>query len=102
MVYVRVYNPVRTYLKRLLKDSFQVPFGDEDADADCVPDAVSRYDQDYVHPSTHGKKRCATVGMEYFSVRMPVGSVRWVVDEWVPSDVRKFLFTRRIVEVEEV
>ena len=102
LVYVRVYNPVRTYLKRLLQETFHVPFGDEEADADCVPATARRYDEDYVRASTQGKKRCATVGVEYFSVKLPESAVRWVVDEWVPADVKEYVFARGVVEVEEV
>jgi hypothetical protein len=42
------------------------------------------------------------VGVEYFTLTLPERGVRWVVDGWVPTGVREYLFSQGIVEVEEV
>ena len=105
LVYVHIYNPVRTYLKQVLKHKFHVSFGDEDRDRTCVltpPVPVSYHD--YISPFQVGGggdllSHCRTVGLEYFTFRVGESTVRWFFDDILPRDVRKYLLDGGIVEL---
>ena len=101
LVYVHIYNPVRTYLKQFLKQHFHVSFGDEDRDRTCVLNPPVPY-HDYISPFQGGGEtllHCRAVGVEYFIFRMGEPTVRWVVDEVLSRDVRKYLLDGGIVEL---
>ena len=105
LVYVHIYNPVRTYLKQVLKHKFHVSFGDEDRDRTCVltpPVPVSYHD--YISPFQVGGggdllSHCRTVGVEYFTFRVSESTVRWFFEELLSHDVRKYLLDGGIVEL---
>lgn len=104
LVRVSVYNPVRTYLKHLLRTSFHVDFGDEDVSSDCVPDAEATRTYDFVlTPRADGRPLCSTVGVEYFAFRAPAASVRAAVEGLLtvlPAGARRWVMSSGVLLVE--
>ena len=113
LVYIHIYNPVRTYIKQLLQHHFHVSFGDENRENTCLltPATPLSY-HDYISPYQSRKeggtegysdntvpKHCRTIGLEYFMFRMEEDTVRWLFEKVFSDDVRKFLLDRGIVEL---
>ena len=100
LVYIHIYNPLRTYLKQFLQQHFHISFGDEERDRTCVLTPPVLY-YDYIAPYSGGDQliHCRAVGLEYFVFRVSEVMVRWLFEKIMSQDVRKYLLDKGMVEL---
>jgi len=106
LVYVHIFNPIRTSLRKFLQENFHVSLGDEEKQRTCVhtpsPSSVLYY-HDYIAPYTTGQGEqlnlCRAIENEYFIFRLSESTVRWIFESIMPYKVRTYLLDNGVVEL---